>query len=393
MKDWRKEALHSERAKLLLVVVVFLTICNYFLLSITLTIMLVSLIVIFLFSHFYHKYLVLSLKNTKRTIRVFPGETTKVSIEFGARSLVALYYGKLTFLVANNIKVESAKALMEKKEATEYLVNISSGQQKYDLTIQAERRGRAAFRQMEIQLFDPFFLGKSIFTYNPFYKTELLVFPTIKPVTGMESVISRELGNKPSVYSYHQDPILISGVRDYAPSDPFQQIHWKATARAGSLQTKILEKTFHQKWTFLVNISEEEEGGAYSYYFSKQLENRISHVAYLLQMAEKQAVAYEIYVNIIAKNNRRLVYLEEGSGKEHLLKGLELLARIDQMSAPVKIDRLIKVAEPSLRQSTSLILCGISNQQVMQTLSGSYLKHLPIYELHSTESGGSIQRC
>lgn len=355
--------------------------------------MLVSLMIIFLFSHFYHKYVTVSLKNKRKTIRIFPGETTTVSMELEARSIVSLYFGKLTFLAGNNIKIDNVRTLLEKKDATEYAIDLSSGKQKYDMNVTALKRGRATLRHLELQLFDPLFLGNSIFVFNPFYKTEILVFPVIKSVVGMESLVAKELGNNPSIYSYFQDPILISGVRDYAPNDSFQQIHWKASARAGTMQTKILEKTFHQKWTFIVNVSEEEQDGSQSFYFSKQLENRISHIAYLIQLAEKQGVAYDLYVNIVAKNNRKLVYLEEGSGKEHLIKGLELLARIDQMSSPVKIEALLRGAEPSLRHSSCIILCGFSKREVFSHLTGRYLHQLPLYELHSTETGGTIQRC
>jgi uncharacterized protein (DUF58 family) len=355
--------------------------------------MLVSLMVIFLFSHFYHKYVTVSLKNDRKTIRIFPGETATVSMELDAKSIVALYFGKLTFIAANHIKIENIRTLLGKKDATEYAMDLSSGKQKYDMNVKALKRGRATLRHLELQLFDPLFLGHSIFIYNPFYKTEILVFPVIKSVVGMESLLAKEPGNNPSVYSYFQDPILISGVRDYTPNDSFQQVHWKASARTGAMQTKIIEKTFHQKWTFLVNVSEEEQDGSQSFYFSKQLENRISHIAYLIQLAEKQGVAYDLYVNIVAKNNRKLIYLEEGRGKEHLIKGLELLARIDQMNSPVKIEALLKGAESSLRHSSCIILCGISKRDVFTNLSGRYLQQLPMYELHSTESGGTIQRC
>nr|WP_272495861.1 DUF58 domain-containing protein [Bacillus pinisoli] len=209
----------------------------------------------------------------------------------------------------------------------------------------------------------------------------------------MENLLSKVHGNNPSLYSFFQEPILISGVRDYTPDDAFQQIHWKASARTGLLQTKILEKTFQQKWTFLVNVGEEGQGTTYSHYFSEQLEDRISHIAFLLQLAEKQGIEFEMYINIVARNPHRLVYLEEGSGKEHLIKGLDLLARIDHLSPLVKVNRLIGSAESSLRRSTGVILCGISKEEVLQTLSDRYILQLPMFELHSTEAGGAVQRC
>jgi uncharacterized protein (DUF58 family) len=186
---------------------------------------------------------------------------------------------------------------------------------------------------------------------------------------------------------------MISGVREYTPSDSFQQIHWKASSRTGSLQTKILEKTTHQKWTFILNVLEEERGKGLNLSISKDLEIRLSHIAYMFQMAERQSATFELYVNILARNDLQLLYLGEGSGKEHLLRGLELLARIDQMSSTMKVGNLIKKIDPKLRQSSSIILCGISKQEVLENIPNFYVQSLPFYELSSSEQGGVLQLC
>lgn len=289
--------------------------------------------------------------------------------------------------------IQNAKNKMERREVTDYYFDVSSGKKEYSLELTADKRGRAVIRNIEFQIFDPFFIGTTGFFFRPFYKTEILVLPKLQPVDGIETLVTNEVGNKPTMYSYFQDPTLIAGVRDYIPADSFKQIHWKATARMGSLQTRLLEKTTHQKWTFLLNVMEEDHRGT-TLSFAHDLENKISHLAYLLQKAEMQGATYDIYVNIQARNTLRLMHVEEGAGKEHLIKGLELLARIDLMSAPVKVPSFIQRVEPSISHSSCIVLCGIKKEEVLKSVTNMYLHTLPYYELHSSGSGGGgLRRC
>jgi uncharacterized protein DUF58 len=49
-----------------------------------------------------------------------------------------------------------------------------------------------------------------------------------------------------------EDPLRVAGIRPYQPGDEQRRIHWKATARLGSLQSKILEtSTRHTVLIFL----------------------------------------------------------------------------------------------------------------------------------------------
>nr|WP_239454221.1 DUF58 domain-containing protein [Bacillus suaedaesalsae] len=185
---------------------------------------------------------------------------------------------------------------------------------------------------------------------------------------------------------------MISGVRDYTPNDSFQQIHWKASARMGTLQTKVLEKTTHRKWTFVLNILEQGRNGL-QLSVAKDLEKRLSHLAYLFQMAEKQGATFEIYVNILARNDLQLLHLKEGSGKDHVIRGLELLARIDHMSATVRVSSFIKKIDMKLRQSSTVILCGISKDEVFETIPQLQGYMLPFYVLSSTMAEGVIESC
>src|SRR5690606_14163960 len=50
------------------------------------------------------------------------------------------------------------------------------------------------------------------------------------------------------------DPFLVAGVRDYAAGDPFNRIHWPATAKSGSLMVRKNEFTSQQNLTVILNM-------------------------------------------------------------------------------------------------------------------------------------------
>jgi uncharacterized protein (DUF58 family) len=52
-----------------------------------------------------------------------------------------------------------------------------------------------------------------------------------------------------------EDPSRIMGARDYRHGDPFRQVHWKATAHAGRLQTRVCEHTSEPTAVIMLNVS------------------------------------------------------------------------------------------------------------------------------------------
>lgn len=50
------------------------------------------------------------------------------------------------------------------------------------------------------------------------------------------------------------DPARTIGVRDYRPEDSFRHVHWKATARAQRLQTKVFEPTTSVQYGIFLNL-------------------------------------------------------------------------------------------------------------------------------------------
>jgi uncharacterized repeat protein (TIGR01451 family) len=69
----------------------------------------------------------------------------------------------------------------------------------------------------------------------------LVVYPTIVSLQGYELSSRRPIGDVRLMHRLYEDPTRIAGVRPYEPGDPLNRVHWRATARTGTLHSKITE--------------------------------------------------------------------------------------------------------------------------------------------------------
>lgn len=69
----------------------------------------------------------------------------------------------------------------------------------------------------------------------------VLVYPRIVPLLGYDLASRRPIGEIRLSMRLYEDPTRIGGVREYMRGDPLNRIHWRATARQGSLHSKVYE--------------------------------------------------------------------------------------------------------------------------------------------------------
>jgi uncharacterized protein (DUF58 family) len=78
------------------------------------------------------------------------------------------------------------------------------------------------------------------------YKTGIsqeyvIVYPSVVQLREYDIAARRPLGAVRVSNKIFEDPTRIIGVREYAPGDPLNRIHWKTTARTGTLYSKVWE--------------------------------------------------------------------------------------------------------------------------------------------------------
>ena len=82
----------------------------------------------------------------------------------------------------------------------------------------------------------------------------VLVYPRIVPLTGYDLASRRPIGDVRMTYRLFEDPTRIAGVRPYEQGDPLNRIHWRATARTGTLHSKINEPSTLSGITVLLDL-------------------------------------------------------------------------------------------------------------------------------------------
>lgn len=69
----------------------------------------------------------------------------------------------------------------------------------------------------------------------------VLVYPKVIPLEGYDLASRRPIGEVRLTHRLFEDPTRISGVRGYQTGDPLNRIHWRASARTGTLHSKTYE--------------------------------------------------------------------------------------------------------------------------------------------------------
>lgn len=114
------------------------------------------------------------------------------------------------------------------------------------------------------------------------------VLPTIAYIETFNISAKRPQGPVRISNRIYQDPTRIHGIREYVPGDPLNTIHWKATARTGTLHVKTFEPTSVLGGTLILDLHEDN-------YKPERKEERMelaittaASIAYLLQMSGEQ---------------------------------------------------------------------------------------------------------
>jgi uncharacterized protein (DUF58 family) len=82
----------------------------------------------------------------------------------------------------------------------------------------------------------------------------VMVYPKVVPLLGYDVASRRPIGDVRLVHRLYEDPTRIAGVRPYEAGDPLNRIHWRATARAGRLHSKIYDPSTLAGATLLLDF-------------------------------------------------------------------------------------------------------------------------------------------
>ncbi|MCZ7570611.1 MAG: DUF58 domain-containing protein [Ardenticatenaceae bacterium] len=104
----------------------------------------------------------------------------------------------------------------------------------------ARKRGRYRLGPMRLISGDPFGLFK--LARNLPQTSSIVVYPATFPIPGFAPPVGQLLGGESLRRRTHHVTPNVAGVREYAPGDSFNRIHWPGVARTGRLIVKEFEE-------------------------------------------------------------------------------------------------------------------------------------------------------
>jgi len=130
-------------------------------------------------------------------------------------------------------------------------------------------------------------------TYNEI--STIVVYPRIESLEELGLPPKEPFGELKIHNSLFTDPIKPRGVRDYQPQDRFRDVHWKATARRGELQTKIFDPSTGMTLAVFLNVA--TMARHWLGFYPELMERVISVAASMASYGAEQGWGVGIYAN------------------------------------------------------------------------------------------------
>ncbi|WP_077622219.1 DUF58 domain-containing protein [Sediminibacillus massiliensis] len=335
----------------------------------------------------------LTMVNEELILRMFPGDEERITFSFKNTSRFPLVNGRLSFRI-KDIVVSEAVVRSKDRQGYKYELPFSiikKGITNVTFSFAAKARGTTRIRHISylfphVTSFQPIELS-----FHGLYKTEIIIYPNPIPVLGIEKIFTVAPGTQRAYISPFEEYMEPVGTRGYVNSDSFSSIHWKATARTNTLQTKTYEKRQDFTWMFVVDLAESSPVG--NLYFAKDKENIISSVAYLCQVAVDKGYPFQIVINIAKAGNNQFLTLGEGEGRAHLKTALELLARVDPASRLVSLPKLNPYIDKELYKPKTVVLFSSGKKEQGNHSNYWYNKGSVLFQVIVDEQGAVMKKC
>jgi uncharacterized protein (DUF58 family) len=119
--------------------------------------------------------------------------------------------------------------------------------------IQCVARGVFTLGPVKLRSGDPF----GLLTREQRFESldTFLVYPPILPIERFGLPSRHPFGEQTAQRRLLEDPLRVVGARDWLPGDDLRRVHWKATARAMTLQSKVYEPTTTWTLALFVNVN------------------------------------------------------------------------------------------------------------------------------------------
>ena len=162
----------------------------------------------------------------------------------------------------------------------------------------------------------------------------LLVYPRVVEIEELLTPPQNPFGLTRGRLPLYQDTNRVKGQREYRSADPMKHIDWKATARAGTLQTKIFDPAVSMNMVVAMNGSTSDfiwQGTN-----RRLFERTVTAAASTANVANRLGYTFGLISNAVASYSGKWLSVPPGAATSQLALTLEALA----MAAPYVVAML-----------------------------------------------------
>lgn len=182
----------------------------------------------------------------------------------------------------------------------------------------------------------------------------LIVFPKVIPLQQLPLPSHSPLGTLRSRHPIFEDPARVRGKRDYQAGDSLRRVDWKASARTGHLQVKLLEPSISLETVIILNLCTADFDARRRY---NLVELAVVIAASLASWVSKRGQAIGLATN--GRDARQTEFPPEAHlprrGQGQLLRLLELLACVQPGESPT-LPELVRQVAPRLPWGSTLVV-------------------------------------
>jgi uncharacterized protein (DUF58 family) len=180
----------------------------------------------------------------------------------------------------------------------------------------------------------------------------LIVYPRIFPVDTRIIPSLYPMGEARAARRLFRDPTHTLGVREYLRGDDLKSIHWKATARRGGLQVKVLDATTAFNVAIFIAVESFRDHGVLA---EADFELGISAAASIATALCERGSPVGLLVNTHLADTGQPAVIAPGAGRTRVTEVLEALAKVTgRSSGPATV--FLENQKGRLTAGTTLIL-------------------------------------
>ena len=191
-------------------------------------------------------------------------------------------------------------------------------------------------------------------------RTTVLIYPRITSLRRLGFVQAAELGPSAGRRLLHEDTSRTAGVRDYRWGDPLRRIHWKATARQGELQVRVLEPATAPRLQLVLAAD------TFDFPWVRYREDLLDLATSALGSIAWRALADGWQVGLVVSGPTPVVLPPASTGRQ-LNDILEALARAEP-SAKRPLDALLAEQQHGPRVATYVVASGRDTAALARSL-------------------------